>query len=403
MKILAILLCLALFFEAAYCFIVFTKIEPIKDLREAFISTAHETNEHAWLADYFLPKYMTDEDYARKRYLSQMQAQHNSSRPTPTESADPSESVTESTEASEPTEAPVDAAEEAFYELYWEISRTSFEEYLKDHPETLANGWDNIYINEAGFDDDGTSIYTQQGEQVLAIDVPNKLLLVRVSGTGYLGVLAIGKDPSQLRCEASAGIGYYGQTLGEIVENSGGVIGMTASGFYDPDGNGSGGIIAGYAMCEGAPYGHHYGDTGYKRIELAADNHFYICNSNTETTPDTTDAVEFSPALIIDGELMVGGFYDWNGINPRAAIGQSEYGEILMLIIEGRQVGRSIGTDTETCAKILMKHKGYTAMNLDGGTSAVMYYHGEYVTKCSNRNIDSRLLPNAWVYGNYDE
>ena len=401
MKIIAVLLCLVLFFEALYCFVVFTKIEPIKDLREAFIETALSTMSHQWLAELTLPKYMVEDIRAKDLYLRQKQAEHNSSRPTPTETV---ETTTEPTvtETVEPTEPDIDAAEEAFYELYWEISRTSFEEYLEDHPETLANGWENIYINESGLNDEGTSIYTQQGEQVLAIDVPNKLLLVRVSGTGYLGVLAIGKDPSQLRCEASAGIGYYGQTLGEIVDNSGGVIGMTGSGFYDPDGNGSGGIIAGYAMCEGIPYGYHYGDTGYKRIELASDNRFYICNSNTETTPDTTDAVEFSPALIIDGELMVGGFYDWNGINPRAAIGQSEYGEILMLIIEGRMVGRSIGTDTETCAKILMKHKGYTAMNLDGGTSAVMYYRGEYVTKCSNRAIDSRLLPNAWVYGNYD-
>ena len=406
MKIIAVLLCIVLFFESLYCFLVFTKIEPIKNLREAFIETALSTMSHQWLAELTLPKYMVEDIRAKDLFLRQMQAEHNSSRPTPTEAVETTEPViteeTESTEPTETTESNVNAAEEAFYELYWEISRTSFEEYLEDHPETLENGWENIYINEAGLNDEGTSIYTQQGEQVLAIDVPNKLLLVRVAGTGYLGVLAIGKDPSQLRCEASEGIGYYGQTLGDIVECSGGVVGMTASGFYDPDGNGNGGIIAGYAMCEGTAYGSHYSDTGYKRIELASDNHFYICNSITETTPDTTDAVEFSPALIIDGELMVGGFYDWNGINPRAAIGQSEYGEILMLIIEGRQVGRSIGTDTETCAKILMKHKGYTAINLDGGTSAVMYYHGEYVTKCSNRAIDSRMLPNAWVYGNYD-
>ena len=96
------------------------------------------------------------------------------------------------------------------------------------------------------------------------------------------------------------------------------------------------------------------------------------------------------------------GFYQWNGINPRACIGQSERGEILMLVVEGRQMGRSIGTDVETCAKILKKHEAYTAMNLDGGTSAVMWYNGEYVTKCSNTNIQSRNLPNAWVYGNYE-
>jgi exopolysaccharide biosynthesis protein len=74
----------------------------------------------------------------------------------------------------------------------------------------------------------------------------------------------------------------------------------------------------------------------------------------------------------------------------------------MMLVIEGRQLGRSIGTDVETCAKILMRHDAYVAMNLDGGTSAIMYYDGEYVTKCSNTNISSRSLPNAWVYGNYE-
>ena len=74
-----------------------------------------------------------------------------------------------------------------------------------------------------------------------------------------------------------------------------------------------------------------------------------------------------------------------------------------MLVIEGRMPGRSIGTDVQTCAEILIRHDAYNALNLDGGTSAVMWYDGEYVTKCSNANIESRWLPNAWVYGNYEE
>lgn len=73
-----------------------------------------------------------------------------------------------------------------------------------------------------------------------------------------------------------------------------------------------------------------------------------------------------------------------------------------MLVIEGRLVSRSMGTDVETVADILMRHDCYTALNLDGGTSAVMWFDGEYVTQCSNSEIQSRLLPNAWVYGNYE-
>lgn len=393
-----------LFFEALYCFVVFTDISSIKTLREMYIDTALSTMTHQWLASAFLPEYMVDKVRLQRELLSQKQVGENSNRPAPTQPLDPNAPTEPS--SSEPEELDPDTAEERFYELFWELNRTSFEEYLDTHPETLANGWDHIYINEAGIYDEGTSIYTTIGEQVLAIDAENQILLVRVAGSkagnGYQGVLAIAKDPAQLRCGPSAGIGSYGQTLEDLVERNNGVLGMVGSGFYDPGGNGSGGIIAGYAMCEGQSYGVHYTESGYKRIELTQDNKMYIIDSFEDVASDVTDAVEFSPALIVDGEPVVGGFYNWSGVNPRAAIGQSEKGEILMLVIEGRQPGRSIGTDVEECAEILMRHKGYTAMNLDGGTSAVMWYDGEYVAKCSNTNIESRQLPNAWVYGNYE-
>lgn len=400
-RVLAIILSIVLFFEALYCFFVFTDIPSIRYLREAYIETALSTLSHRWLADWFLPSYMVDQVQAKMDFaqLSQKDFVSDSSdrnQPlTTTPPNDPDDPTDETTEQD---------AEAAFYDLFWELSRTSFEEYLDEHPETLQNGWDNIYINEAGLDDEGTSIYTTMGEQVLAIDVPNQILLIRVQGTGYLGVLAIAKDPSQLRCHASTGLptASYGQTLEDLVLDGDGVLGMCASGFYDPGGNGTGGIVAGYAMCEGKGYGTHYTETGYKRIELAENDRFYIVESNSAVGDDVTDAVEFSPALIVDGELTVGGFAAWNAINPRACVGQTERGEIMMLIIEGRQITRSIGTDVETCAEILMRHNAYTAMNLDGGTSAVMWYDGEYVTKCSNQNIESRLMPNAWVYGYTD-
>lgn len=401
LRIITILLCVVLFFEAAYCFLVFTDISTIKYWREVYIDTAMSTLSHQWLATSFLPEYMVNNQQLKNEYINLSGVGHNSERPKPT---DPGTTV-EPTEPSstEPVDPHSDAAQEAFYETFWELNRTSFEEYLDDHPDVLQNGWDAIYINEAGLDDEGTSIYTSMGEQVLAIDAKNKVLLIRVAGSkegnGYQGVLAVAKDPALLRCGPSAGIGSYGQTLGELVERNDGVLGIVGSGFIDPNGNGSGGIVAGYVMCNGTSYGTHDLRAGTKRLELTQDNKLYVIDSFEPVASDVTDAVEFAPALIVDGELMVSGFSGWGGVHPRAAIGQSERGEILMLVIEGRMVGRSIGTDIEECAEILKRHKCYTAMNLDGGTSAVMWYDGEYVTKCSNTSISSRLLPNAWVYG----
>ena len=408
MRITAVILCIVLFFEALYCFFVFTDIPSIKTLRNQFISTAISTMSHQWLAKAFLPEYMVAHVQQNLDNFYQSQEGINSDdsdRHQPTTDANNStvnpfeDFNTETT----PLDPDADPKEEAFFSLFYELNRSSFEAYADEHPEVLANGWENVYINEAGIDDEGTEIYTTMGEQVLAIDAKNQILLVRVTGTGYQGVLAIAKDPSQLRCEPSAGIGSYGQTLDQLVSNNGGILGMNGSGFYDPDGRGSGGVVAGTAVCNGVRYdGAPYGAT-YKRLELSENNKFYIVDTFYSIGEDVTDAVEFSPALIIDGEMIVSGFSEFDGIHPRAAIGQSSRGEILMLVIEGRQVTRSMGTNVETCANILMRHSCYTAMNLDGGTSAVMWYDGEYVTVCSNPDISSRSLPNAWVYGNFGE
>lgn len=409
LKVAAIILSIVLFCELLYCVVVFSNIPFCVNMRTMFIDTALDTMTHRWLADYTMPKYMVAQREQAKVLAGQQQFGQNSKRPKPAQPTVaqeelPSESVEpedpqKPLKPEKPEKPDVNADEEAFYDLYWELNRSSFEAYLDEHPEVLANGWNNIYINEAGIYDDGTSIYTSMGEQVLAIDVPNKLLLLRVQGSGYLGILAVGKDPAQLRCEASTHIGSFGQPMGEMVTSHNGVIGITANGFLDPEGNGNGGTITGYSMCGGKDYGYHYREPKYKRIELTEDNKMYITDTLNPVASDVTDAAEFEPSLIVDGEMTVGGFYDWNSNNPRACIGQSARDEILMLVIEGRQLGRSIGCDVETCANILMRHEAYTAMNMDGGTSAIMWYDGEYVTKCSNQNISSRYLPNAWVYG----
>ena len=59
----------------------------------------------------------------------------------------------------------------------------------------------------------------------------------------------------------------------------------------------------------------------------------------------------------------------------------------------------SLGVGLPECTNIMQRYDAYQAMNLDGGTSAVIWYNGEYITKCSNPQIQCRYLPNAWVYG----
>ena len=69
-----------------------------------------------------------------------------------------------------------------------------------------------------------------------------------------------------------------------------------------------------------------------------------------------------------------------------------------MVVVEGRLLD-SPGCGVEDIADKLEEYGCVQALNLDGGTSAVLWYDGEYVTKCSNTSITSRMLPNAWLYG----
>lgn len=392
LKLITVILTILAVLECGYFVCVYSDIPFIAKWREIYIQTAMDTMSHQWLAKAFIPQGVIEEAMASRAAAMQEQTEHSSSDnwadKQPSTDTDSEPSTPENTVTEDPEKA-------AFYELFWEIDPNSMDAYLKQHPETLDNGWDEIYINEAGLDDEGTSIQTTMGEQVLAIDVPNQVLLVRIKGSGYRGVLAVAKDPSRLSVENSKGIGSYGQYAGTIAQNNNGVLAMTGSGFIDPDGVGNGGLLAGYCMSNGEGMGSHYG-WSYKRVELREDNYLYIVDASAPVHEDTTDAVEFTPALIVDGKVLATSGY--NALNPRTLIGQSDKGEILMMVVEGRLV-QSVGITVDDCAPILLDHGCMQALNLDGGTSSILWYDGEYVTQCSNTALpEGRLLPNAFVY-----
>lgn len=286
--------------------------------------------------------------------------------------------------------------EQTFFELFYEIDYTSMHEYVDANPSVVANGWDNININEAGLNDSGTSIKTVYGDQVLAINAQEGVVLIRVNINLSRGVLAICKDTSKLSLCAASTLGSIGQTAGRICQANDGILAITASAFMD-DGNGNGGQISGLAICSGRSYGYSLGG-GYKRLELRDDNHMYIVDSSSAVTEGTTDACEFTPALIIDGEIVVDENSSWTSPNPRACLGQTAYLETVMVVVEGR-LSDSPGCSVVPIAEIMQRYGCVQAMNLDGGTSAIMYYAGEYVTRCSNTALPSgRTLPTAWVY-----
>ena len=307
-------------------------------------------------------------------------------------------------ESSQPEKAPALSEQEQFYACFYQLDRSSMEAYVEANPEVLEQGWSGIDINAAGLEDSGTELYTTQGDQVLALDAQNGILLIRVvldgDGNNSRGVLAICKDTSLLRlCEAST-LPDSGETVGTICRENGGLLALTGSAFLD-DGSSEGGIISGLAVCSGASLGTAMGAAGDKRLELRQNDRMYIVDSADPMGEGTRDACEFGPALIVDGKNVAGGS-SWNTPQPRAVIGQSDRLETMMVVIEGRLTD-SIGCGIAPIAEKLLEYGCVQAMNLDGGTSAILYYKGQYITRCSYAELpEGRKLPTAWVYG-YDE
>ncbi len=400
-KGISIALFVVLLVQVLYFVAIYSQNSFITKWRNIYITTAMDTLNHKWLATAIIPQEIIDDVMAqRKEALAKQDGLETSWNPEDLQDAEKETQVIGvdlNVVSKEDRDTAV--AKESFYSVFHEIDRSSLEAYLEEHPEALDNGWGNLYINEAGLDDEGTSIRTIYDEQVLAIDAANKVLLVRAEGAGFQGVLAVAKDPSKLTLQASSMLGSYGETAGVIAEHHNGLIAITASGFIDPDGVGNGGILAGYAMCDGKVHGNNHMGWGYKRLEIHEDDLMYIKDTSSAVGEGTTDAVEFQPALIINGEIVVDANCGYTGLHPRTCIGQSDKREILMLVIEGRMPTRSVGTDVIVCAEILKQHGAMQAMNLDGGTSAMMWYDGEYVTKCSNQSLpEGRPLPTAFVY-----
>jgi exopolysaccharide biosynthesis protein len=62
-----------------------------------------------------------------------------------------------------------------------------------------------------------------------------------------------------------------------------------------------------------------------------------------------------------------------------------ELGKLLLITVDGRQPGESIGMSLPMLAELLLKLGAVDAMNLDGGGSATMVIHNKVVNRPSDQ------------------
>lgn len=371
-----------------YPFLLYTPNAFVTRWREWYIETAMGTMTHQWLATWFIPSDIINEVMTRRYLMNQKQ-----------------EGIVSNWDGMNVTSEDTDTEKtprQQFYEMFSELDESSIEKYLSDNPECLENGYDEINIDLIGepttknYD---TGLKTKQGDTVLAVNAQHGILILELSGEDslgmeYAGKLALCKKPERIFVGTSEGLGDYGSFVSDMVRENDAILGINASGFADFDGNGTGGIAYGFLKSRGEKIQDAVGN-GWKIIGFDEDDHLQVGAFND--TSALRDAVEFHPALIINGENLVTG----TGLNeqqPRTAIGQAQDGTVIMLVVDGRQF-HSFGVSIERCGEIMEKYGAYQASMLDGGSSSVMVYRGREITSPTtlSQNEEGRYLPDAFL------
>ena len=187
-----------------------------------------------------------------------------------------------------------------------------------------------------------------------------------------------------------------GTKLSEIVKNNRAIAGINAGGFADDGGVGSGNVLCDATIInKKLLYGNK--TSKYSLIGLSSDKKLVLGKYTYQQAMNAgiESAVEFGPYLIVNGKNQITNASS-GGIHPRMGIGQKKDGTFIFVVVDGRQPGYSIGTNLLEMQNIFNRYDAYNAANLDGGSSATMYYNGKVVNKTSTP-MGERYLPNAFI------
>lgn len=370
---------------AVYPFLLYTPNAFVSRWREWYIETAMGTMTHQWLATWFIPGEIIEEVMLKHYLMDQKQAGLESSWDDA-----PDERVNANTPRGK------------FFAEFSQLDQDSFDAFIKENPEYIADGYDRIDINliaDATKKNYNTGLKTTQGDPVIAINAEHGIMIAEIAGEDSLGMEYAGKlafctQPERVMVGTCAALFEWGSFVSEMADRYDAMLGINASGFADYEGNGTGGLPYGFLKSEGEKLQNAVGG-GWKIIGFDEEDRLQI--GEFSDTSSLRDGVEFHPAIILNGENVVRGT-GLNDAQPRTAIGQAKDKTVMMLVVDGRQM-HSFGITVERCADILERYGAYQAAMLDGGSSSVMVYNGREITSPTtlSQNPEGRTLPDAFL------
>jgi exopolysaccharide biosynthesis protein len=112
--------------------------------------------------------------------------------------------------------------------------------------------------------------------------------------------------------------------------------------------------------------------------------------------PGILDTSGGNPTLVRNGRVLAGnvdGTTPFHRRNPRTGVGATADGRLLLVTVDGRQPGWSVGMSLREFAELFVRLGAQAAINLDGGGSTTMVLDGTVVNRFSDPQ--ERRIPTA--------
>ncbi|MBR2743670.1 MAG: phosphodiester glycosidase family protein [Clostridia bacterium] len=289
------------------------------------------------------------------------------------------------------------------YLATWFYSAETIQEVLDSNKVIEVSGTtDTSQINTNKTEDDSKKTYANEYEKAVLEKDKNHpdYKIIDIKGKGYSGYLAVVYDPSQIKAMVTSKLDVSGQYVTTMAENNKAVLAINGGGFEDLNHNSTGGSPLGLTFVNGKMVTNKsYGGAG-GLIGFDEDNKLVIGKMTAAEAKNKKirDAVTCGPFLIMNGEASkVLGNGGW-GLAPRTAIGQRKDGIVLMLVVDGRQVGKQ-GADMDDLIEIMQRYGAYNASALDGGTSSVMVENYKIINDPIDSTGAHKTRPIATAFG----
>ncbi len=203
---------------------------------------------------------------------------------------------------------------------------------------------------------------------------------------GYRGYLAKVKlhDPKAIKLVmAGDKLGHKGETTSAAADRTGAVLAINAGGF-SKDKNG---LLypMGVTVVDGEIIAFY--QTGLSFIGFNKKGNLVggdIQSREDVEALDVEQGATFVPTLLKDGKKQKIPSKWKNKREPRTMIGHFSNGDLLFIVIDGRQKGYSNGVTLEEAQTKLLEWNVRDAYNLDGGGSSAFVYDGKLLNSPSD-------------------